>query len=52
VAVPLAWSELKAGLKPDGFPLAEARRRLARRRDPWSGYARVRGRLPASRRSA
>jgi bifunctional non-homologous end joining protein LigD len=46
VAVPLAWSELKAGLRPDGFGLYEARSRALRRRDPWAGYAKTRGRLP------
>jgi bifunctional non-homologous end joining protein LigD len=47
VAVPLAWSELKAGLQPDGFGLDAARTRAARRSDPWKGYAAAAGRLPA-----
>jgi len=47
VAVPLAWSELKAGLKPDGFSLEQARARAARRVDPWKGHDTARGRLPA-----
>jgi bifunctional non-homologous end joining protein LigD len=51
VAVPLAWEELKAGLRPDGFSLADVRRRVARR-DPWAGYARVRGKLPAAKPAA
>src|SRR5262249_33336490 len=45
VAVPLAWSELKAGLRPDGFGLDAARARAARR-DPGAGDARRAGRLP------
>jgi bifunctional non-homologous end joining protein LigD len=47
VAVPLAWSELKAGLKPDGFSLEQARARATRRTDPWKGHDTARGRLPA-----
>ncbi|HEX5009162.1 MAG TPA: non-homologous end-joining DNA ligase, partial [Planctomycetota bacterium] len=51
VAVPLAWEELKAGLKPNGFGFAQVLRRVARR-DPWAGYERVRGKLPAARSAA
>jgi bifunctional non-homologous end joining protein LigD len=49
VAVPLAWEELKAGLKPDGFSIAQVLRRITRR-DPWAGYTRAHGRLPAAAR--
>jgi len=49
VAVPLAWSELRAGLTGDRFRIPDVLKRLARRgADPWAGYGRVHGRLPAS----
>jgi bifunctional non-homologous end joining protein LigD len=35
VSMPLEWSELKKGLKPEHFNLRNALRRIAKFDDPW-----------------
>jgi bifunctional non-homologous end joining protein LigD len=49
VAVPLRWSEVGAGLQPDGYRVDNLDQRLSRlRSDPWKGYAELKQRLRAS----
>jgi bifunctional non-homologous end joining protein LigD len=49
VAVPIAWEELTARLKPDQFGLRNVRERLRRLKDdPWREYGKVRQRLRTS----
>jgi bifunctional non-homologous end joining protein LigD len=47
VSMPLAWDELSPRVTADRFTVATVPSRLAARRgDPWSGYLKVRQRLP------
>jgi bifunctional non-homologous end joining protein LigD len=47
LSVPLAWRELSAKITPDRFRVTNVRRRLdALGEDPWSGYTKLRQRLP------
>ncbi len=46
VATPLAWDEVKKGLRPERFTVETVPARVARRRDPWAGYHRLAQRLP------
>jgi len=53
VSVPLAWEELKSGLRPDQLTVANLRRRLSSlKADPWARYFKLRQKLavPRSRR--
>jgi len=55
VSVPLAWEELKAGLRPDQFTVANLPRRLSSlKADPWARYSKLRQKLavPRTRRPA
>ena len=48
VAMPLAWEELSAAIKPNGFTVENAGERLASlKRDPWAGLNEVEQALPA-----
>jgi bifunctional non-homologous end joining protein LigD len=47
VATPVAWEELSADLKPDGFTVENLGQRLAGlRQDPWAGIGQVDQALP------
>lgn len=46
VSMPVAWDELKPSRKPGGFNVRSAPARLARGRDPWSGFDAARRPLP------
>ena len=51
VSMPLAWEELDDVAGPEAFTIANTPQRL-QQLDPWSGYAKVRQRLTASRLEA
>jgi len=44
VAVPVAWDELE-DVEPDQFTIRNLGERLARKKDPWKGFAELRQRL-------
>jgi bifunctional non-homologous end joining protein LigD len=47
VATPLAWDEVKAGLKPSGFTVTTIPARLKRMKtDPWHGFTHLDQELP------
>jgi bifunctional non-homologous end joining protein LigD len=47
VATPLAWEEVKAGLKPAAFTVMTVPARLKRmKKDPWLGFAALAQKLP------
>ncbi len=53
VATPLAWSELTARVKPNGFTVANVPKRLAKlKSDPWEGLFEVRQSLTRAMRES
>jgi bifunctional non-homologous end joining protein LigD len=48
VSTPLLWTELTPSLKPEAFTLQTLPARLARRKDPWAEYWKVKQKLPRS----
>jgi len=47
VSTPIAWAELSPARTPDRFTMQTVPERLKKRReDPWSGYRRVKQRIP------
>ncbi len=50
VSTPLAWEELSESLRSDHFTLGNIRHRLEHlKTDPWSGFFKIRQRIPKSK---
>jgi bifunctional non-homologous end joining protein LigD len=45
VALPVAWSEVKASLSPSQFELRDVVKMITKRKDPWAGYWNLRQRI-------
>ena len=48
VSAPLDWAEVTASLDPSRFTVETIERRLARKKDPWSGYWKTKQRLTSA----
>lgn len=47
VSIPIAWTELNAGMKPDRFDIANVLNRLTHSQDPWADFFKSARPLPS-----